>query len=346
MKIYIDESGIFSNPNDQPHAVSCIASLTLPDAEDEIFREFSDLSTTWTLDADEVKGSRLNEDQIASTIAILKEYPVVLEICAIDLGIHTNKEIESHKLLQGQRLVKNINEGFHPRLVEQLHEMKARIVSMSNPLYVQFIALTNLVNMTLRSTMLYYSHASPQSLGDYHWYIDAKDKEHTDYENIWLTLVPGFLQSESLNNPITQMDEGDYSAFSKNESQSVLVPNHLKEFAQRDVKRSGAFDLKKVLSKNLQFISSKESIGLQLVDILVNAVRRAFKGNLKIDGWRDIGCLMLKKFHGAHSIQLITLKPDTRLVFLTSTLPYYQVIKVADSQVRSQLPATNSQDIP
>ena len=35
--------------------------------------------------------------------------------------------------------------------------------------------------------------------------------------------------------------------------------------------------------------------GLELVDILANAVRRAFVGNLRIEGWTDIRRLMIDR---------------------------------------------------
>jgi len=338
MKIYIDESGIFSNPNIKPHAVSCIAGLIIPEnKEDEIFKKFNDISSNWATDSGEIKGSRLNEPEVAATISLLKDYQVVLEVCAIDLGIHTNEEIEKHKHLQGDNLVENITPEFHPSLVNQLSELKSKIEKMPNQLYTQFITLTELVNSILRSAMLYYCQAVPETLESFNWIIDAKDNQKTEYEDIWSILAMGFLQTVFLNNPIKVLDTGDFTSLKKYEYRTAEIPNHLKKYAKKDINRSSRFDLKKVLTENLYFIDSKMSTGLQIVDILVNTVRRAFNRNLQIGGWGEIGNLMLKKFRGEHSIKIIMLKPGTRIEIWTSTLPYFNALKEIDIKSRSAL---------
>ena len=338
MKIYIDESGVFSNPNNKPHAVSCIAGLIIPEnIEGEIFKKFNDISSKWATDSGEIKGSRLNEPEVAATISLLRDYQVIFEVCAIDLGIHTNEEIEKHKRLQGDKLVENITPEVNASLINHLNELKSKIEKMSNQLYSQFISLTELVNSILRSAMLYYCQAVPETLGTFNWIIDAKDNQRTDYEDIWSILAMGFLQTLFLNNPIQVLDSGDFTSLEKYESKTAEIPNHLKKYAKEGINRSSRFDLKKVLTESLYFSDSKMSTGLQIIDILVNAVRRAFNGNLQIEGWGEIGRLMLKKFRGAHSIKSILLKPGTKIEIWSSTLPYFNVLKEIDIKSRSAL---------
>lgn len=343
MKVYIDESGIFSNPNNKPHAVSCIAGLIIPELEEnEIFDRFRKISSNWANESGEIKGSRLDEHQVEATISLLKDYKVILEVCAIDSGIHRNGEIERHKRIQGGNLVKNITPEFHPTLVSQLRALKLKIEKMPNQLYTQFIILTELVNSILRSVMLYYCHVAPKTLGAFSWTIDAKDKQKTEYEELWSILAMGFLQTVFLNYPIKVLDTGDFGSMEKYMSQTSEIPRHLKKYAEDDVNRSSKFDIKRILTEDLDFIDSKMSTGLQIIDILVNAVRRAFNGNLQISGWGEIGNLMTKKFHGEHSIRMIMLKPETKIEIWTSVLPYFHVLKETDSRSRSALPAATA----
>jgi hypothetical protein len=48
------------------------------------------------------------------------------------------------------------------------------------------------------------------------------------------------------------------------------------------------------MSESLRF-SSKPEPGLELVDILTNAVRRGMVGNLKFEGWKNIRSLMIHR---------------------------------------------------
>jgi hypothetical protein len=57
-----------------------------------------------------------------------------------------------------------------------------------------------------------------------------------------------------------------------------------------------ARDLGLLLRENLRFSSAPEP-GLELVDILSNAVRRAIRGNLQFSGWRNIRSLMIHRPH-------------------------------------------------
>jgi hypothetical protein len=59
-----------------------------------------------------------------------------------------------------------------------------------------------------------------------------------------------------------------------------------------------------LLLADLRF-SSRVETGLELVDILVNAVRRALVGNLQDVGWRDIRRLMIHR--PEHYIELMLL---------------------------------------
>jgi hypothetical protein len=211
---------------------------------------------------------------------------------------------------------------------------------MPNQLYTQFFTLTELVNSILRSAMLYYCHVAPKTLGAFSWTIDAKDNQKTEYEDIWSILAMGFLQTVFLNNPIKVLDTGDFASMEKYMSKTTEIPNHLKKYAKKDINRSFKFNLKKILTEDLYFIDSKMSTGLQIIDILVNAVRRAFNRNLQISGWGEIGNLMLKKFHGEHSIKMIMLKPGTKIEIWTSVLPYFDVLKEIDNRSISVLSTT------
>ena len=90
MHIYIDESGIFSNPNSKPNVASVVVALTVPSTyKVKLFREFSKLSEGLPTKDGEVKGRLLDEAQVASVVSLLAKYDCLVEINSIDIALHT-----------------------------------------------------------------------------------------------------------------------------------------------------------------------------------------------------------------------------------------------------------------
>jgi hypothetical protein len=70
--VFIDEAGIFANPQNKTNYVCCVGGLVLPESLiDRIFEKFKALKTSWGLNCGEVKGSSLGEQQVASVISLL-----------------------------------------------------------------------------------------------------------------------------------------------------------------------------------------------------------------------------------------------------------------------------------
>ncbi|MCC8965407.1 hypothetical protein H8A95_24585 [Bradyrhizobium sp. Pear76] len=63
-------------------------------------------------------------------------------------------------------------------------------------------------------------------------------------------------------------------------------------------------DIGKIMSESFRF-SSKTEDGLELVDILTNATRRALVGNLKDTGWKNIPRVMIHR--GQHYIRMLAM---------------------------------------
>jgi hypothetical protein len=93
----------------------------------------------------------------------------------------------------------------------------------------------------------------------------------------------------SKRRPAMRMEGADYS--------------HFERFCSTDAEGEHAIDLSRLLH-NLRFSSEPET-GLELVDILVTATRRALVGNLHFAGWRNIRRLMVHR--PDHYIKLIVL---------------------------------------
>src|SRR5689334_7630646 len=98
MHIYFDESGIFRKPANKTNVASCLAALVIPSSRKvRLIKDFLAMSSSWPKENGEVKGRLLDEDQIAETVALLRYYDVVLEVNAIDMGLHNEQDITTFK---------------------------------------------------------------------------------------------------------------------------------------------------------------------------------------------------------------------------------------------------------
>ena len=314
MHIYVDESGIFANPDNKDIAVSCVAALIIPEPfQKYIFKRFKHLKSSWGIGSGEPKGSSLDEKQVAWVVSVLIDYDIIVKACVIDLGLHADTHILKHKQEQAAAITKNVTPEFHSDLVRELEKLKERLLRLSDQLYVQSVVLMGLVEEVVRVSTLYYCQRIPTTLSSFNWVIDAKGHKLTDYEDLWTTIVSLILQSRSLTYPLDVLEPGVYSWFDRKFDMTMSEPpDHLKLHTppQDPDKPFLCFDIKKILREHLSFESSENNMGLQLADIVANAIRRACHGNLQPDGWGDLGKLMVSAGKGKNSLKMLALHHD------------------------------------
>ena len=304
MHILIDESGTFT-PLLGRHSVSVVGGLIIPEQQfAKIEKTYKGLRPQLANDNEEVKGRSLSERAVASVVAMLHRYQVLFEVTAIDMGIHDETTIRAHKSAQEEAITRHLTPAHHPDMRAGVLQLRMRLERMPLQLYTQSVATFDLIERIVDHATLYYSQRRPQELGAFHWVADAKEATRiTDWEEWWSFVVMPMLQSKSLRNLMAMFAEGDYSHF---ERFSAEIPAYLKPYMCNSVTNL-ATDVKKLMTENFRFSCAAEP-GLELVDVLVNATRRALVGNLGIEGWRRIPELMIHRRH--HYINMISLLPS------------------------------------
>jgi hypothetical protein len=132
--------------------------------------------------------------------------------------------------------------------------------------------------------------------------IDAKDRSNvTPWEEWWSTAVMPILQSKFLREPMSHLVGADYSHYDR--QYRTTASEYIRGLIDDPV-ATEAVDLKKIMSDNLEF-SSASKPGLEIVDILTNAVRRAMVGNLQFAGYKDLPSIMIHR--QSHYIQILSL---------------------------------------
>ncbi len=307
MVVFIDESGAFSNPQGKPHVVSCVGALIVPETcIDGLFSSFQALKAKWGV-KEEIKGSQITEVQASELVSLCLKYDVTLKVIATDIGLTQADAITSHKRDQAQAF-RDSAKGAHPNMAKELISLAERIEALPNQLYTQSLFMTLLLDKIFRESTLYYCQRDAHCLGSFVWIIDAKDKSVTEYERLWSTICMPFLQTMSVREPLVQIREGDYSFFSKYHGEKERPPEYLAEYLKSE-KQDQAFhyiDIKKLLSC-IKFSDSKSDLGLQIADLLTTIVRRSFSLTLQIEGWENIGKLMLQVKKGENVVQFVAL---------------------------------------
>lgn len=301
MLIFIDESGLFTHASSSA-GIALVGALIIPEGRiEKVLKKYSAIRARLPMQNGEVKGRILSEAEVDRVVTMLAKNEALFEVIAIDMAVHSHEGIEAHKKAQENGITINLTADFHPNIQEQTWNLRHRLERMPHQLYIQSISTFELIATVIKFSTLYFSQRQPETLGQFQWVIDGKDKGRvTDWEDWWSFTVMPATQSRSFRNPISQLVEGDYSYFQRFE---MAIPEHLWPHLKNPAARIG-LDAKKIMTENFRFSSDPEP-GLEMVDILTNATRRALVGNLGKEGWANIPRLMIHRNN--HYIQFIHL---------------------------------------
>jgi hypothetical protein len=335
MHIYIDESGIFRNPANKDNVACTIAALAVPTTKKkELFKQFKALTRNWTDKNGEVKGSKLDEPQIASVIALLRKFDVILELVVIDLGLHTEDEITKYKELQASNMIGDIPPDHNPDVLKRAQGIQSVFASMSNQLAIQANLMFLLIPRILFHMVLYYARRIPEELQWFYWMVDAKNESKNAYEDAWSSALYPVMAGQTAKNPVPFIEGGDYSYFDEFEQKDTEAIRRIEK--EKGVERGSlsAIRLGDIFEKHFEFQDSRWNVGLQMADVLANAAQRALNGKLQISGWGEIGRLMIQR--KPNPIQFVKFdlnakKGDTATM---TDSPFYQPLKLMGAKSR------------
>jgi hypothetical protein len=337
MHIFLDESGPFTVPQHAGRSVCCVAALAVPDSCLEPLRTLhGNLLIDWNPPDGELKGRTFNKRQFGRVIVALSNLDVVLTIVAIDMGLHSEAAISQHKMAQAERIRSSVaGPEFYPTLRAEVTALSERLARLANPPYVQSAVLARAVAHTLQTVTLHYAQTEPPTLGDFAWRIDAKDKERTEYERLWVEVIKPILQALFMKEPLMTVTEFDYSAMRPFEIEVLPeAPAHLRPGLPEEQRRVPfhSFDARKFV-RNLEFPDSRDEPGVQIVDILANAFSRACNGRLKESGWGRLGELMIRDFRDGYALQSLAMIQGVPPRSLR-TMPYWPVHERIEERAR------------
>jgi hypothetical protein len=316
VNIYIDEAGVFVVQTNRPQYVCCLVALMIPASKEaETFYDFLRLRDQWKRPQIEVKGSSLSESEIAEVVDLLRTREVTAEVVAIDMARHTDVAISTFKQAQASVLTKGLTPAHHPEFVRGAEALRARWLALPNQLFVQSFMVIGLIRDLLQTATLYYSQRLPSELARFRWVIDAKDKNITEMEKIWTTVIAPILETQALTQPWLFLIDADYSHFQRfmiDETTSDQdAKRHIDWLSQRTNQghKFSGVDARPLMEEDRRFADSRNELGLQLADVVASAFYRALNGTLVRQGWECLGQLLIARRPAA--LHFVELSPDT-----------------------------------
>ena len=278
MRIFIDESGSFSGIH--AGSISVVGALTIADVMlDRIVAKYAKLRRNLPQENGEVKGRLLNEKQVDKVVMLLVRNEALFEITALDLGLHKETAVREYQKKLGEQMlakVANFREDIRP----EVQAASEYILKSSVNLFLQALTTFDVLHQVISRAPTFFAQRKPYELGSFSWIVDGKDPTKvTRWEEWWAHYAQGALATMSKRRPAWMLPDNFHADYS-----------FYKKFDTADGDEIGTS--MKLLLKDIQFSSGVEQ-GLEFVDILTNAVRRALLGNLQKEGWQNIHRLMI-----------------------------------------------------
>lgn len=297
MLVFIDESGSFSGfDRSSPTSLAAVGALSVPHrCMAKLAQKYEKLRKRFPLDQGEVKGRLLNELHIAAVVDLLRKNNAVLELSVADVGAHSEEGVRSYR----DTLAADMEERkprFNADTQVEVAEAVRQIRKCAPQLFLQAMVTMDVLERLIVHIPMYFAQRHPQDLGVFEWIVDAKDRDKTtDWERWWSTYCWGVLAARSKLRPGAVLSGADYTHFNA-------------AFGGMSGSEEGT-DMR-ILMSNCRF-SPEPEFGLEMVDIVTNAVRRALTGNLGEAGWCNIPRLMIHR--GEHYIGLMLLEGAAKM---------------------------------
>lgn len=276
VEIFIDEGGQFT----QASGWSVVCALALPHAEvGRLRRKLAYLTRDWPrASSGELKGGSLGASHLAILVEELYRRDGLLFATAIDMAREDDERLKDHKLKQGELITAFLTPRHHANLVEEVKGLRRTLEGMPVQLYVQSVLMTELTAITVEEVALYFAQRRPQELGHFKWTIDAKDPRRvTTQERWWRDTLGPLQESRSRRTPMERVDdpEFDYRSFDK-----AYEFEKMMWYPDKPSERITGYDIRKILSSQIDFKDSRADILLQAIDILTNFLRRILIGRV------------------------------------------------------------------
>lgn len=314
MNVYIDESGSFVNaPN--LGSWNAVAALAMPESGrkklDSLVRRLR-LRSAGPI-VKEVKLKEVPEDHYLRFLADLEKLNAVVFCTATDAGLNTHERVAEHQQFQVDSVLQHLNKMKYDGGRRGVELMASQLRKLSPQLYVQLVCQINLMFDVVSRSIMYFAQHNPSTLREFRWRVDQKNSARPDFEEAFKKFSPALLQSRSLEEPLMMVRGFDYGFMTQYEFANGRPPEYLME--DYGIEVEDAFDIQKLVRGNMTFMDSKDSTGIQAVDLVVSGIRRCLRGKFLNNelAAANLGKLMLQAAHNGPSLNLVAFGTEAPL---------------------------------
>jgi hypothetical protein len=277
--IFIDESGSFAGFHEG--SISVVGALVIPDVLlSSIVKKYQKFRKDLPKENGEVKGRLLKEKQVDRIVTLLARNEVVFEVTALDLGLHKEAAAREYQKKLGEGMLAKIR-LFREDVRPEVKTASEYINKAPINLFLQALTTFDVLHRVIDRVTSFYAQRMPYELGSFSWVVDGKDPAKvTKWEEWWAWYAQGALATMLRKRGAWMLPaefNADYSFYEK--------------FSVKDTDGERETSLK-LLLRNIDFCSNVQP-GLEFVDVLSNAVRRALTNKLQKEGWQNIRRLMI-----------------------------------------------------
>jgi hypothetical protein len=211
----------------------------------------------------------------------------LFELTAVDLGLHQENAVREYQKKLGEQMLAKVPK-FRADVQAEVKGASEYILKSPVNLFLQALTTFDVLHHVIGRATTFFAQRKPYELGSFLWIVDGKEPAKvTRWEEWWAHYAQGAVATMSQRRQPLMLPEGFLADYS-----------HYEKFSADDGKGEKGTSLK-LLLKNLQFCSDVQ-YGLELVDIVTNAVRRSLTGNLQKEGWQNIHRLMIHDNDGPY----------------------------------------------
>jgi len=300
MKVYIDESGIFS-PVDKANAWATVGALAVPESSmPGLTNALRDLKKALGVDNEnEIKNPRPDSSKscFINFLKKLKSLNCTLHVATTNCGLLKEHELVEHRKGNIQGLI-NFKEQQRSVLSAELFEKTSQhvdsIVStlekLSHQDYVQCVMQSYLLSMMIEKVIYFYSLKNPKTLSSFSWVIDQKNEEKSKFQLTYQNIMPGLVEVNSVKRKkvMPKSLKTNYSYLEKSFCpEDIRIDDMSVEYYKKTHNKDitpfrdnlAAIDYFKIFNEDMHFSESKGNVGLEVADLLVSSINRCLKGN-------------------------------------------------------------------
>ncbi|WP_427183768.1 DUF3800 domain-containing protein [Bordetella bronchialis] len=310
MYIFVDESGTFAF-TDKENAWCTVAGYVLPESgRRRLDSLLSDLRLKHGAGR-EVKLGTLPESAFIKFLIDLEKLGGIAFAVAVDISLHRREQIQRHQLMQVEKIRQNIDKMLYEEGRRAIAEFAEEIIGLPPQLYTQLVLQVELVHTVLKLAPLYFVQREPVSLANFRWRIDQKDRLPNRYEKVFRKILPGLLQTKSLQDPMIFLEGEDYRYFKRFEYKPGTAPTYLNELYGLDVDTSdgNSVNVGLMINDDFSYVDSKQYSGVQVADLIASGVRRALRSQFDSPTTvaSALGLNLLQAARGETVIRLLSL---------------------------------------